>query len=292
MKITRGERVYAVFNTIILSIVVVLTIYPALYVFFGSLSDSLSLMKHRGLLLYPRGLTFAAYEKLLNYRLLLTGYRNTILYTTVGTMVNMVLTAFGAYALTREKLRIKKIIIFLIIVTMYFRPGIIPEYLLVRKLGLFNTMGAVIFPVAINSYYLIIMMTGFRAVPKSLEEAATMDGANDFFILFRIIIPLSIPVMAALGLFYVVVHWNMYFLALIYLKSRALWTLQLVLNEILIANTVTKTDSVVLETVSELASMYTLKYAAIVVTIIPVLLVYPFIQKYFTKGILIGSVKG
>jgi len=221
----------------------------------------------------------------------MTGYRNTLFYMVLGTTLNLFLTCLGAYGLSRKNLLLKTPITMFIIFTLFFSGGLIPSYLLVaRTLGWVDTPWALIVPGAVSTFNLLILRTAFEQVPPALEEAARIDGANDWTILWRVIIPLSLPSLAVILLFYAVNHWNAYFSALIYLRDRTLYPLQLVLREILIANQTgdmtTGTLGGDVEPIGE-----TIKYATIVVATLPILVLYPFLQRYFVKGVMIGGVK-
>ncbi|NHN33774.1 carbohydrate ABC transporter permease [Paenibacillus agricola] len=266
------------------------TLYPFLYVLFASLSDPAQLASHRGILGRPLGLQFEAYKAVFQNPMITTGYGNTLLYVMVGTVINLFMTALGAYVLSRRNLYFKNTIMFSIVITMVFSGGLIPTYLVVSGLGMVNTMWALLIPGAINTFNLIIMRTSFQGVPQSLEESARIDGAGDFTILFRVVLPLCLPVMAVMVLWYAVGHWNSYFSALIYIRDRELYPLQLILREILISNS---TDSMM--TGSSMGDKMpigeTIKYATIIVSTLPILCLYPFLQKYFVKGVLIGAIK-
>jgi putative aldouronate transport system permease protein len=288
---TTGERVFDIFNVVVLLALVAITLYPLLYVLFASLSNPTELAQSRGPLLAPAGFSLEAYRKVFQNPSISTGYRNTLFYVGAGTLINMVMTCLGAYALSRKNVLWKTPILMMIIFTLFFSGGLIPTYLLVGKtLNWVDTPWALIIPGAISTWNLLVLKTAFETVPVALEEAARMDGANDFTILLRVIIPLSLPALAVILLFYAVGHWNAYFQALIYLRNRDLFPLQLVLREILLANS---TDSMTtgvssgdVEPVGE-----TIKYATIVVATLPILALYPFLQRYFVKGVLIGGVK-
>jgi putative aldouronate transport system permease protein len=223
--------------------------------------------------------------------MILIGFRNSVFYLVVGTFVNLVLTTLGAYALSRKKVLLGPYIMFAIAFTMFFQGGLIPMYILVRMLGLLNTRAALIIPHAIHAYNLIIMRTYFVSIPDSFEESAKLDGANDFTILLRIMLPLAMPVVAVMVLFYGVWHWNSWFRALIFLSDRVKYPIQLVLREILLKS---ETDSMVTEVATADKKMYseTVKYAAIVVANFPILFIYPFLQRYFVRGVMIGGIKG
>jgi putative aldouronate transport system permease protein len=288
---TRGERTFNVINVVLLLLLVVVTAYPLVYVVFASLSDPSQLVANRGALLRPLGFSFEAYRLVLQNPMIAIGYRNTLFYVIAGTALNISLTCLGAYALSRQNVMLKKPITILIVFTLFFNGGLIPTYLLVgQTLQMQDTVWALIVPTAINTFNLIILKTAFESVPVSLEEAARIDGANDFTILFRIVLPLSLPALAVVVLFYAVGHWNAYFNALIYIRSRDLYPLQLVLREILItSNMESMTTSVSSGDAFQIGQ--TIKYATIVVATLPILLIYPFLQKYFVKGALIGAIK-
>jgi putative aldouronate transport system permease protein len=281
------------FNMVFLLVIMIITLYPLIYVVIASFSSPSAIYQSKGLLLYPLNPTLEGYELVFRNRSILSGYTNTVFYMAVGTPINLVLTSLGAYVLSRKKLKWSKLFMMMIVITMYFSGGLIPLFLIVRGLGLIGKFWAVILPGAISTWNLIVMRTAFQAIPDSLEESAKIDGAHDFIILFKIIIPLSLPILAVMGLFYGVGHWNAWFYAVVFLRNRAMYPLQLILRELLIMNV--ERESFKLVTTSELQAvemMQLLKYAVIVVATVPILFVYPFLQKYFVKGVMIGSLKG
>jgi len=291
MRESRGERLFSLGNVIFMVALMVITLYPLLYVLFASLSNPTQLTSHRGLLFAPLDLTLEAYRRVLENPLILSGYRNTLFIVVVGTALNVFLTALGAYALSRRNVLFKNPAMFFIVFTMFFSGGLIPSYLLVSQtLHMGNTLWALIIPTGVNTLNLIIMRTAFNQVPQSLDEAARMDGASDWTILFRIVIPLSWPVVAVMILFYGVAHWNAFFSALVYIRERDLYPLQLVLREILISSNVqnmaTDVSSGDVQAIGE-----TIKYATIIVATLPILFVYPYLQRYFVKGVTIGAIK-
>ncbi|WNQ11863.1 carbohydrate ABC transporter permease [Paenibacillus aurantius] len=290
-KMTSGERLFQLVNNTLLLILCLVTLYPFLYVLFASLSEADRLVQHRGLLMYPLGFSFQAYELVFNNPMLIRGYLNTLFYVVVGTAFNIFMTALGAYGLSRQSLMLKNPIMMMIVFTMFFGGGLIPTYLLVSELGMLNSRWALIIPSAISTYNLIIMRTAFQGISVHLEEAAKIDGANDYTILFRLILPLSLPVIAVMVLFYGVSHWNSWFTALVYLRDRDLFPLQLVLREILITSS---TDAMTTDVqgMDKAGISEVIKYAMIIVSTVPILFLYPFLQKYFVKGVLIGAVKG
>ncbi|MFD0675883.1 MULTISPECIES: carbohydrate ABC transporter permease [unclassified Paenibacillus] len=290
-KRNMGENIFGVFNVCFLLFLTLVTLYPFLYVVFASLSNPSQLASHSGLLLSPLGFNVDGYINVFKNPNIITGYTNTIVYVMVGTSINLFMTCLGAYVLSRKGVMLRDPMMMIIVFTMFFSGGLIPNYLLVKNLGMFNTMWALLIPGAINTYNLIIMRTSFAAIPVSLEESARIDGANDFTILFRIVLPLSKAVFSVMVLFYAVAHWNSWFSAMIYLQKRDMYPLQLFLREILVNSS---TDSMITgsggsdkEAVSEI-----IKYCTIVVATGPIIAVYPFLQKYFTKGVMIGAVKG
>lgn len=287
-----GERVFDIFNVIFLVLLSLLTLYPMIYVLFASVSNPTQfMMKEFGILYKPLGFQLEAYKHVFRNQMIMIGFSNTIFYVIVGTVISIIITLLGAYALSRPGYYLKKPITVLIMFTMFFSGGLVPSFLIVKNLGMLDTIWAILIPSALSTYNMIIMRTAFTSIPESLEESAKIDGANDFVILFRIYIPLSIPTISVIGLFYAVGRWNAWFNALIYLRSRSLYPLQLVLREILITSNAEYLaqmgNSLELTALSEL-----IKYATIVVATLPILLIYPFIQKYFVKGIMLGAVKG
>jgi len=285
-----GESIFTWINIGFMLLLCTVTLYPFVYILFASLSDPTEMARFRGLLLYPKGFSIDAYKAVLQNPMILVGYKNTLYYVVLGTVINLIMTTLGAYALSRQGVLLKNPIMFIIVITMVFNGGLIPSFLLVNNLGLLNTAWSLLLPGAINSFNLIIMRTAFQGIPVSLEESARIDGANDWVILTRVIIPLSLPVIAVMILWYTVGHWNSYFSALIYLRDRELFPLQLILREILISNS---TDNMMTgAATSDRADIgVTIKYATIIVSTLPILLIYPFLQKYFVHGVLIGALK-
>lgn len=285
-----GENLFDTFNTLIMIVAILAALYPFIFILFASVSDPLLIAK-KGikLLAYPVGFNDNAYRAILANKMMFIGYRNTILYVVLGTGINLLLTSFGAYALSRKHLRGAKAITILIVFTMYFHGGMIPNFLVVKGLNMIDTIWAMMIPGAISAYNLIVMRTGFAAIPDEIEESAKMDGANDFLILFRIMLPLAGPVIAVMILWYGIGHWNSFFSALLYLRKRDLYPLMLVLRDILMGGETGGTSGAGTDTV---ALSENIKYAAIVVATLPILLIYPFLQKYFVKGVMIGAVKG
>lgn len=287
---TTGEKIFAVCNTIVLSMLVVITLYPCLYVLFASFSEPLKFYQSSKLLLMPAGFSLAAYKNVFSNSLIWTGYANTIFYAVVGTFSSVMITVIAAYCMSRKNLPGKNFFIMAMVFTMYFGGGMIPHFLVVRSLGLLDTRAAMILPGLMTTYNFIIVLTYFRGLPESLEEAAIIDGANEWTVLFKIMLPLSKPVVSVIALYYMVGIWNNFMTALLYINDPSKYPLQLVLREILIQGTVEAEQGVQVNDAS--ASEETIKYAVMVVATVPILCVYPFIQRYFTKGVMIGAVKG
>ena len=290
---TRGQILFRwLFNYPLLIILSFVCFYPMLYVLFASFSQPFQYMAHRGPLWGTLGFSTASYIHVFNNPNILSGYRNTIWILAVGIPINMLLTVIGAYFISRKGVMFFKPIMIMILFTMYFSGGLIPTFLLVQNLGLVNTRMALILPGAISTFNMIVLRTAMHNVPDSLEESAKLDGANHFRILFQIVVPLVKPTMAVLVLFYGVGHWNSWFSAMIYLQDRSLFPLQLILREILVLNDVAGIDLGAggMGDVEMIAA--TIQYALIIVATVPILALYPFLQRYFTKGIMIGAVKG
>ena len=289
---SRSEKVFNVFNICFMVLLLIVTVYPMLHILFGSISDPKQLLQHSGLILKPMGFDLQAYKIVLTTPSILNGFLNSLWYTAVGTSLSMLLTIMGAYVLSRKHLMLNGVLTFIVVFTMFFSGGLIPLYLQVKSLNLIGSRWAVILPYLVSTWNLIVMRTSFQGLPEGLIESAKIDGANDFVTLFRIVVPLSMATIAAISLFYAVGYWNDWFAASIYLKDRNDFPLQLFLREILIASQVqeaAKSSAISFDT-----DLYrtAIKYTTIIVSTVPILLVYPFLQKYFVKGVLIGSIKG
>jgi len=288
IKHSLGDNLFEGFLYIFLIFFALITLYPLWYVIMASFSASGKLMAHSGMLFLPLDANLQSYKAIMSYSAIWTGYKNTIILVLGGLAVQLVLTTLGAYFISRRDVMLGKPITMMILFTMYFSGGLVPSFLNVRSLGLYDSLWAVILCGGISTYNMIIMRTNFAAIPRSLEESAEIDGANDITILIKILLPLSTSIIAVMVLYYGVANWNGWFNAMIYLNDESKKPLQLVLREIIIQNendNLRTEDSV--NAVSE-----TIKYAIIVVSSAPILLLYPFLQKYFVKGVMIGSVKG
>lgn len=292
IKESPGERVFNVCNILIMIVLLVITLYPILYVLFASFSNPGMLMMKTGPLWKPEGFSLASYEVVFQNPNIWQGYKNTLIILVFGVIINLLLTMIAGYVLSRKYLMLRRFLTLMIVFTMYFNGGLIPFYLTVKNLHLDNSLLSLIIPTAISTYNMIIMRTAFAAVPDSMEESAKLDGANQTTILFRIMVPLVMPTLAVLLLYYGVSHWNSWFNAMIFLnRRRDLFPLQLVLREILVQNsTADMTQGIGMDD-AEMVSE-TIKYSVIVVATVPILLLYPFLQRFFVKGVMIGAVKG
>lgn len=288
IKRSRGEEIFNVFNIIFLSLLMLVCIYPFWYVICASFSKSSLMMGHSGALIKPLGFSLAAYKKVFENDSIWIGYGNTIFYVVSGTFINIVMTVMAAYFLSRKNIPGRTPIMLMIMFTMYFSGGMIPGFLNIQSLGLYDSRLVLIVTGAISTFNLIIMRTAMASIDASMEESARLDGANHFTILFKIMLPLTKATVAVLVLYYGVAHWNSWFNAMIYLEDRMKEPLQLVLRQILIINDLS--DMGVGED-TEMVSE-TIKHATIIVSTVPILALYPFLQKYFVKGMMVGAVKG
>lgn len=292
-KISQDKVVYVV-NYILLILLTVSVLYPLIYIVSCSFSSGDALMAGRVKLL-PVEFTLLSYKTVFEYESIWTGYLNSIIYTVVGTVISIVLTIFAAYPLSRDDFRGGNILMKLFLFTMLFSGGLVPTYLLVRNLGLIDTMWAVVLPTAVNAYNMIVARTFFKqTIPKDLQEAAELDGCSDFKFFTKIVVPLSTPIIAVLCLWVAIGLWNGYFNPLIYINSEDKYPLQLILRRILLMAQVDFGNSavdprVVMEN-QYLSQM--LRYGTIIISSLPLMLIYPFVQKYFVKGVMIGAVKG
>jgi len=285
-----GERVYEAIITFILIIAMTITLYPFIYVFSMSISDPAEVAAQTVWLL-PKGFSLDSYKIAFENPDLWRSYYNTLWYTVVGTTLNVFLTIIGAYPLSRKNFQLRHFFMVVIAITMFFSGGLIPMFILVNKLGLYNTRWAVILPGAVSAWNLIIARVFFQStIPDSLPEAAKLDGCSDIGILFRVVMPLSMPIIAVLTLYYAVGHWNSYFSALLYLPDQKLQPVQIYLMKVLIEQTEEALGGLEdLGIRSSLAAQ--MKYTIIIIVVLPILCVYPFLQKYFVKGVMIGAIK-
>lgn len=295
MKKSYNDKIFDIINVLLMCILVVIFVWPLWFIVIASFSDPNEVWLGHVLLL-PKGFTTIAYQAVAEYGDIWIGYRNTILYTVVGTAGKHGPDDLCRLSSARKDFMPRNILMFFFMLTMYFSGGLIPTYLVVNNLHLTNTFWAMIIPGAISIYNVIITRTYFiNSIPKSLEEAAELDGANTFQLLIKVVLPLSKPILAVIGLYYAVGHWNDFYTALIYINDKSLLPLQSFLRDLLMSNKMSMAnmqglDAAAMEAKMQLAQ--TLKYSVIIVSTVPVLCIYPFIQKYFVKGVMIGSVKG
>ncbi|HOJ09689.1 MAG TPA: carbohydrate ABC transporter permease [Clostridiales bacterium] len=287
----KTDYIFDTINYLFMFILILVTLYPLLHVFLGSISDPYRLQKHRGILLYPLGFDLESYARVFANKSIVTGFRNSVFITITGVLLSMIMTILAAFFLSRRDILLKKHVMWFIVLTMYFSGGLIPSYMNIKELGLYNSIWVLIIPGALSTWNVILMRTYFLGLPNELEEAATIDGASEYYTLTRIIIPLSKPIIAVLVLYYGVDKWNEWFAASIYLRDRKMYPIQLILREILINNDPEKMMEDVMLT-DKSAYRETIKYATTMAVTLPILFVYPFLQKYFVKGVLLGSLKG
>ena len=290
MKQTKDDVVFNVISYTVISILILICLYPIWYVAVASITEPRIVANARGLLLWPQNITWQAYGRVLANPEIWIGYKNTIFYTVAGTGLNVTLTAMIAYALSHTDMLLKKPLTLFVTFTMFFNGGMIPTYLVVRDLNLLDTRFAPLLPGMVSVFNFIVMRTHFESLPEDLEESAKLDGASYWVIFRKIILPVSKAVIAVMVLFYGVNHWNSWFNEMLYLPNkRELWPLALITREIIIASSsAAMSDGAVMT--QETADA--IKYATIMITTLPILLLYPFLQRYFVKGVMVGSVKG
>ncbi len=290
LKKKRKIKLGTIVNYLFLALLAFVCLYPFLNVLAYSVSGYNAVLSNR-VTVYPIDFTLEAYRQILGRTQIWMAMRTTVLITLVGTLLSLVLTVFAAYALSRQDLPGRKVFTVIILFTMYFGGGMIPTFLVVKGVGLYDMLGALFIPQSINVFNFIVMRTFFRNLPESLEEAARIDGASHMQSLVKIILPLSLPILATIGLFYAVGYWNSYFDALLYIQSPEKYTLQLRLRGLLFGEELNNSGAN-LEGIGTQVMTQSLKMATVAVSTIPILIVYPWLQKYFVKGVMIGSVKG
>lgn len=279
-----ASKLFDVFNVLFMIVLIIVMAYPMVYVFSASISNN-AMVASGAVLLWPKKITLIAYEQLIYNPDLWVSYWNTIRYTFLHTVLTLIATSAMAYPLAKRWLPGRRVILLMAAFTLLFSGGMIPTFLIVQKLGMLDTIWAIVLPSLISTWYLFIMRTFFEALPEELEDAAAIDGCGSLQILVRIVLPLSVPVMVTIGLFTAVNQWNSFFSALIYLNDREMYPLQIMMRNILIAGTNVQGEG-------DLTHLETLKYAMIMIGTLPILCVYPFIQKYFVQGTMIGGIKG
>ncbi len=287
------DKIFYVIATSSLVIFLLLVLYPIIYIISASFSSGRAVSTGR-VILWPIEPNIEGYKAIFKHKQILTGFKNTIFYTSVGTLINLVMTLFAAYPLSRNDLRFRKAYMFYFVFTMYFSGGLIPSYILMNQIKFINTVWAMIIPGAVSVYRIIVTQTFIRSnIPQELLDSSQIDGCSDAKYFFAIVLPLSKPIIAVMALYFAVGHWNAYFNAMIYLNDPKLQPLQLILRTIIVENYVNLSDIHDAETIVALEGISNLlKYSLIVVTSAPVIMIYPFIQKYFVKGAMVGSIKG
>ena len=294
IKLLRQDRRFYFCVNVVLTLLVITIIYPIILVISSSFSAPSAVYAGR-VFLWPVDLSVEGYKAVFKNRQIVSGALNSVFYTGVGTLVNLVMTTLAAYPLARRTLPGRSIIMKLFVFTMFFSGGMIPSFLIVKMLGLYNSRAAIILPTLISTWNMIIMKTALQAVPDALEESARLDGANDLVVLFQILVPIVKATIAVIALYYIVGEWNSWFNAMIYLRDNSKRPLQLFLREILIVATfnqenASNADAITMAEQLRIASI--IKYATMIVATLPVIAAYPFIQRYFVKGVMIGAVKG
>ncbi len=277
---------------LVMILLMLITVYPLYYTICASFSDARALLRNSDLLLKPlEPFTLDGYRAVFSNPSIIKSFGNTVFYVAAGTAISMALTIAGAFVVSRSYFLPRNVMMKGMLLTMFFSGGLIPWFFVVRDLGMYNTRWAIVIPAALSTYNLIIMRSFFLSIPPALEESALLDGANDFQVLTHIILPLSTPVLAVIGMYYAVGQWNGWYHSLIFHRTRELYPLQMILRELLILNEMTGSDSAA-DFVEEAFNRDLIKYCTIVVTTVPILIIYPFLQRYFVKGVMIGAIKG
>ncbi|MCU6710193.1 carbohydrate ABC transporter permease [Paenibacillus sp. J5C_2022] len=290
MKVSVWGKIENNMLNVFMVLIILITLYPIIFVASSSISNPVSVLNEE-VWLFPQGFSLEAYKQIFQNKMIWTSYYNTVWYTIVGTTINVTFTVMAAYALSRRSFFARNQIMFIIAFTMFFGGGIIPNFILINNLGLYDTRWAMVLPNAISAWNLIIARTYYQGIPEEIVESAKIDGANDLKIMYKIMVPISMPIIAVLTLFYAVTHWNAFFNAMLYLPSPELQPLQLYLMKILVQLS-SEISEVAGESVVDSLPPLQLRYALIMVTILPIISVYPFLQKYFVKGVMIGAIKG
>jgi putative aldouronate transport system permease protein len=287
--VTRGYRVFQAVNGVILTLVVLVTLYPFVNVVARSLSSEPPIEAGK-VNLWPKGLNITTYKRVMSDSLFWTNYRNTIIYTVVGTVISIVLTTCYAYVLSKKQLRGRGVLVGVAVFTMFFNGGLIPNYVLVTGLGMRNTIWAIVLPNAINVFNLLVMKAFFENMPVELEEAAAVDGLNTYQTLLRIVLPLSKAVIATMVLFYAVAMWNSWFSAFLYMDNQNLFPVTMYLRNLIAGATGGSNEGEASDTALQIAA--NIQAVTIVLTVLPIMFIYPFIQRYFVRGVMLGAVKG
>lgn len=299
IKDTKADKIFVGFVYLFLALALVIVLYPLIYIVSASISEP-QFVNSGEMWLLPKGFTFEGYKTIFQNENIWRGYRNTIFYTVLGTTINLAVTLPAAYALSRVDFYGKKLFMNFMLLTMFISGGLIPSYLLIKNLGMIDTIWALVIPNAASVYNIVVTRTFFQSsIPREMEEAAIVDGCSDFKLFIKIILPLSMPIIAVMGLFYGIGHWNSYFNALIYISNKSMYPLQMVLREILVLQDLSSNSTATNVSASTAEMLYSkqqlvqvIKYGVMIVSTLPVIVVYPFLQRYFVKGVMIGSLKG
>lgn len=291
IKTSTGEKIFTVFNYTFITVLCLVMLYPFWHVVMQSFSSMEATLKG-GVFLYPKGFNLDTYRSVFNNPQVYTGFATSIMVTVIGTVLGTLLTAMTAYPLSKSRLRGGKVLMVIVLITMIFAGGMIPSFLLIQELGLMDNRLALILPALVSAYNCIIMKNFFMSIPESLEESARIDGANDIRIFFSIIVPLSKATIATIALFMAVAYWNDYFSTVLYIRSTDKWALQAVLRNMLTNTQQAMAQAGVNVINTSNTNSETIKAGTIVISTVPILVVYPFVQKYFVTGVMIGGVKG
>lgn len=299
IKDTKADKIFVGFVYLFLALALVIVLYPLIYIVSASISEP-QFVNSGEMWLLPKGFTFEGYKTIFQNENIWRGYRNTIFYTALGTTINLAVTLPAAYALSRVDFYGKKLFMNFMLLTMFISGGLIPSYLLIKNLGMIDTIWALVIPNTASVYNIVVTRTFFQSsIPREMEEAAIVDGCSDFKMFIKIILPLSMPIIAVMGLFYGIGHWNSYFNALIYISNKSMYPLQMVLREILVLQDLSSNSTATNVSASTAEMLYSkqqlvqvIKYGVMIVSTLPVIVVYPFLQRYFVKGVMIGSLKG
>ncbi|EST89262.1 hypothetical protein T233_01710 [Vagococcus lutrae LBD1] len=299
IKDTKADKIFVGFVYLFLALALIIVLYPLVYIVSASISEP-QFVNSGEMWLLPKGFTFEGYKTIFQNENIWRGYRNTIFYTALGTTINLAVTLPAAYALSRVDFYGKKLFMNFMLLTMFISGGLIPSYLLIKNLGMIDTIWALVIPNAASVYNIVVTRTFFQSsIPREMEEAAIVDGCSDFKMFIKIILPLSMPIIAVMGLFYGIGHWNSYFNALIYISNKSMYPLQMVLREILVLQDLSSNSTATNVSASTAEMLYSkqqlvqvIKYGVMIVSTLPVIVVYPFLQRYFVKGVMIGSLKG
>lgn len=289
---SKGEKAFDIILILISIIIIFIIAYPLFFVVIASFSKPEAVLGGK-LSFWPIGFNLESYKMILQEEKIWSGYKNTIIYTMLGTSINVVITTLAAYPLSRKEMPYRRVLTFIITFTMLFSGGMIPVYMVVRGLGMTDTVWAMVIPNAISTYNMLVMRNYFQTnIPEELHEAAAIDGCGHLQSLIKVVLPLSTPIIAVIVLFYLVGHWNAFFNAIIYLRDQTLYPLQIILRDLILQNSLEAVGGDTFGMYEKVMRGETMKYAVIIVASVPVLMVYSFVQKYFVKGIMVGAIKG